>query len=161
MIWVDEDRPPVFAGGLDTERGPLEESSRAPRFFLRKRVAENFFSRLILLFSPADVPARNFSQILQLTILARPGLALRPRVPVIPPGQFLCSPVLAHPRPAFLGLAFQSSPWPVSLFPCSDPPQSAFLASRSSHPPGQSLCSLVLAHPRLAFLSDHSLYFCS
>lgn len=47
MIWVDEDGPPAFAGGLDAERGPLEESPRAPRF-LRKRPAKDFLSRFIL-----------------------------------------------------------------------------------------------------------------
>lgn len=103
--------------------------------FLRKRLAEDFLSRLILLFSPeADAPGGNFSQFLQLTILARPSQDLWPRAPVIPLVSFsvpLSLPALA----SFLGLAFQASPWSVSLFPCPCPPQSAFLALRSGHPP--------------------------
>lgn len=112
--------------------------------FLRKRVAENFFSRLILLFSPADVPAGNFSQLLQLTILACPSQALWPRVPVLPLASF---PVLTRPSQLFWsrvpvlplvsfsiplfwpipGLLFWASrssppPWSVSLFPSPCPP---------------------------------------
>ena len=201
--WIDEDGPPALAGGLDTERGALEESPRAPRSFFEEAAGRGFLEAVSFYYSPRKPMFRVVisASSSSLRSLPAPGWLFGPVIrpsplvsfPVLlflpalvsffvsrsghPPGQFLCSPVLARFSRLFC-LALRSSPWSVSLFPCSCPPQSAFLALRSGHlcqlaslllcsgllqsaflasssghPPSQLLCPPVLAHPMSAFLS--------
>ena len=179
--WIDEDGPPALAGGLDIERGALEESPRAPRSFFEEAAGRGFLEAVSFYYSPRKLMFRVVisASSSSLRSLPAPGWLFGP---VIRPSPLVSFPVLLF-LPAlasFFGLAFQASPWSVSLFPCPCPPQSAFLASSSGHPlvsfsiplflpapvsffgfelrsspQSASLfpCPPVLAHPMSAFLS--------
>lgn len=88
---VDEDWPPALAGGLDTERGPLEESPRAPRSFFEEAAARGFLEAVSFYYSPRKL------MLLPVISARSSGLRSWPS-----PGQILCSPVLACPRSASL-----------------------------------------------------------
>lgn len=109
-----------FAGGLDTERGPLGLSSRAPRSVFKEAASQGFLEAVSFYYSPRPMfrPVISASSS-SLRSLPAPGWALWPRAPGLPSDQvpqvLLFLPALA----------------------------SIFLASRSSHPPGQLLCSPV------------------
>ena len=140
--WIYEDRPPVFAGSLDTERGPLEESPRAPRFFFAEAAGRGFFEPSHFIILPGRPMFR--------PVISASSSSLRS----LPAPVRLSGPVFRSSLPVSL-LAPRSGhpPWSVSLFPCSCLPQSTFLASRSGHPPGQFLYSPVLTRPSQLFWS--------
>ena len=133
---------PLLRAAWTQNAEPWEKAPGLRVSFLRKRLAKDFWSRLILLFSPeADVPAGNSSQLLQLTILACPSQALWPRVPVISASQPF-------------GPALRSSPLVSFSIPLSllAPVNFFGLALRSS-PSSQLLCSSVLARLSQLFWS--------
>ena len=137
--WVDEDGPPAFAGGLDTERGPLGLSSRAPRSFFKEAAGQGFLEAVSFYYSPRKLMFRVVISASSSSLRSLPA-PVRLSGPVIRSFSLVSFSVpLSLPALAsFLGLAFQASPWSVSLFPCPCPPQSAFLASRPGH-----LCQLA------------------
>ena len=147
---------PLLRAAWTQNAEPWEKAPGLRVSFLRKRLAKDFWSRLILLFSPeADVPAGNSSQLLQLAILAIPShffcLALRS----FPRSVFLF-PCSGHPQSAFLVWRSGQSPRSASLFLCSGHPQSSFLSLHSGHSPRSASLFLCSGHPQLSFLSLHS-----
>ena len=147
---------PLLRAAWTQNAEPWEKAPGLRVSFLRKRLAKDFWSRLILLFSPeADVPAGNSSQLLQLAILGSPSqffcLALRsfPRSASL----FLCS---GQPQSVFLAWRSGHSPRSVFLFPCSGQPQSSFLSLRSAHSPRSASLFLCSGQPQSSFLSWHS-----
>ena len=107
-----------FAGGLDTERGPLGLSSRAPRSAFKEAASQGFLEAVSFYYSPRPMfrPVISASSS-SLRSLPAPGWLFGPALQASPLIRFpvlLFLPALA----SFLGLALQSSPWSASLFPC-------------------------------------------
>ncbi|MGI5981825.1 MAG: hypothetical protein ACOX8F_00080 [Sakamotonia sp.] len=101
---------PLLRAAWTQNAEPWEKAPGLRVSFLRKRLAKDFWSRLILLFSPeADVPAGNSSQLLQLAILGSPSHLFCPCVPVIPQVSFSVPLFWASPV-SFSGLASWSFP---------------------------------------------------